>query len=540
MSFARGSLALVGSLVLHLGAAFALVPWLAPSPMPQQNADSGRILLATMQVSRAIAISRTPDASSAVSAGASGARVAGQGVPQRRASPVIPDNAPLTGARVKSARQNAIAPPALRTGAAPTPAVALTEVEVQGFLQRAATPDMARVGAVSVPINRATDLPVSEQVLGEVEVGLMRIPSIAPDLAVTRAGDMIGTRVAARPARSPATSRTVSGGRVAAAQIVAAVLRAEPAVPSVGALPVSGTVANPSRPTGIRLAARAADTGRAVALDSAGETVQAGLEWSGAGGVTLDAQSLATLQAFLQPGAAGGRDVRDRMSRAMAAPDCARVHTVFDAATGTLELRGHVPDAGARAPLLANLRAQIGGALALRDSLQILPRPQCGLLDAIAALGLPQSEEQLTDSDLVGENAQVREYAFAEGDRLVIDLIAPEYPAYVYVDYFDASGQVLHLMPNDRTPLRLMAPDQVFAVGRGDDLDLRIAAPFGQDIAVAFAANRPLYDDLPPLVELAEPYLVRMRDRVADVRAADPEFRGEWVYLFVATSAVAR
>ncbi|WP_146592478.1 DUF4384 domain-containing protein, partial [Puniceibacterium confluentis] len=274
----------------------------------------------------------------------------------------------------------------------------------------------------------------------------------------------------------------------------------------------------------------------AGALDSAGTLLRAGLEWSGAGSLALDPQSLATLQAFLQPGAAPGQAVRDGMARALAAPDCARVHTAFDADSGTLELRGHVAAAADRAPLLASLREQIGGALELRDRLQILPRPQCALLDAISDLGLPQSEEQLTDSDLVGENAQVREYSFDAGDRLVIDLTAPDYPAYVRVDYFDASGQVLHLMPNERTPLRRFAPGEPFSIGRGDDLDLRIAPPFGQDIAVAFGTSQPLTEPIRPLVEPAEPYLAALRDRVAAARAADPGFRGEWVYLFVATS----
>ncbi len=228
------------------------------------------------------------------------------------------------------------------------------------------------------------------------------------------------------------------------------------------------------------------------------------------------------------------------MARVLAAPDCARVHTVFDVQTGTLELRGHVPEEDARAPLLDSLRAQIGGALEVRDRLQILPLPQCALLDGIAALGLPQSEEQLTDSDLVGEIGQVRDYAFTEGDRLVIDLTAPDYPAYVYLDYFDATGQVLHLMPNPQTPLRRLDPGRAFSVGREGDLDLRIAPPFGQDIAVAFATSRPLYNGLRPMVEKAEPYLADLQRRIAEARAAEPGFRGEWVYLFVSTTAAPR
>lgn len=267
--------------------------------------------------------------------------------------------------------------------------------------------------------------------------------------------------------------------------------------------------------------------------------IEAGLAWSGSENLLLDPQSVATLAAFLQPGAAQGEELRDEMSGLLTSVPCARVHTVFDPVSGGLELRGHVPDPSARAPLLAVLRAQVGGGLPLRDMTRILPEPQCRLLDGIAALGLPQSEEQLTDRDLVGENAHVREYAFDEGDRLTIDLIAPEYPAFIYVDYFDALGQVIHLRPNALAPLEQVAANAAFSIGRGDDFDLRIAPPFGQDIAVAFASSDRLYEAERPLIEPALPYLAEMRKRVAELRQSNPEFQGEWVYLFVATGPAA-
>ncbi|MFD1343676.1 hypothetical protein ACFQ4E_14700 [Litorisediminicola beolgyonensis] len=93
---------------------------------------------------------------------------------------------------------------------------------------------------------------------------------------------------------------------------------------------------------------------------------------------------------------------------------------------------------------MTTLRSEMGTGLPLQETLRILPRPQCGVLDGIDRLGLPQSEEQLTYKQLIGENAHVREYASAERDRMVIDLVAPDYPAFVYFDYFDADGQVTH------------------------------------------------------------------------------------------------
>ena len=49
-------------------------------------------------------------------------------------------------------------------------------------------------------------------------------------------------------------------------------------------------------------------------------------------------------------------------------------------------------------------------------------------------------------------------------------------------------------------------------------------------------ASVPLYDGLRPLVEPADAYLAWMRERVAAARAANPDFKGEWVYFFVTTA----
>jgi hypothetical protein len=220
---------------------------------------------------------------------------------------------------------------------------------------------------------------------------------------------------------------------------------------------------------------------------------------------------------------------------------CARLQTRFIPETGTLELRGHIPETALRGPVLAALQAQIGGAIRVSDQLLILPRPQCGALAGIAAVGLPQSTDQLTNPRVVGPDAHVREYRYAAGQRLTFDLTAPDYDSVIYVDYFDAEGMVIHLQPNDIVPLTPILAKNPVTVGQERNgipsLNITIAPPFGQEIAVAFAASAPLYDGLRPIREPAEPYLAFLRDRVAAARAAYPDFKGEWVYFFMTTTA---
>lgn len=257
----------------------------------------------------------------------------------------------------------------------------------------------------------------------------------------------------------------------------------------------------------------------------------------------VDPVSLAAFQSFTAPEDAGTQatDLRDGIEGLLAQVPCARMQVQFQPATNTLQVVGHIPEDGLRAPVLAALQAQMGSNITVADNLLILPRPQCGALGGIAGVGLPQSTDQITNPLLVGDDTHAREFRYVEGQQLVLDLTAPDYDAYVYVDYFDAQGQVIHLSPNDSTPLTRSKAKSAFRVGAASPGDpglyITIGPPYGQEIAVAFAASKPLYDDARPLVEPAAPYLVWMKEQVARARRDDPGFKGEWVYFFVATSA---
>lgn len=272
----------------------------------------------------------------------------------------------------------------------------------------------------------------------------------------------------------------------------------------------------------------------------------ASLAWVGGADDHVEATSLAAIQAFMQPGDIDQSDsnignLRDGLSAILASVPCARLQTTFIPETGTLELRGHIPDDALRGPVLAALSDQIGEAIRMSDQLLILPRPQCGALSGIADVGLPQSTEQLTNPRVIGENGFAQNYTYTDGQRLELDLIAPDYDSYVYVDYFAADGSVIHLQPNDTVPVEFVAAKTPLSVGRdrGDkpSLDITVSPPFGQEIAAAFATSQPLYDGVRPLQEPAGPYLDFLKNRVTEMRTHDLKFKGEWVYFFISTKA---
>ncbi len=264
--------------------------------------------------------------------------------------------------------------------------------------------------------------------------------------------------------------------------------------------------------------------------------------FSAGGEDAIDPVSLAAFQSFMSPEDAGqsAQDLRDGIDGLLARVPCARLQVQFQPETNTLELIGHIPEDGLRNPVLQALQAQMGENIRVADNLLILPRPQCGALSGIGEVGLPQSTDQITNPLLVGDDVHARAFKYTQGQQLVMELTGADYDAYIYVDYFDADGQVIHLSPNDSVPLELVPAKSAIRVGaenQGDPgLFITIGPPYGQEIAVAFAASEPLFDGTRPLIEPAAPYLQFLKQRVAAARERSADFKGEWVYFFITTA----
>jgi hypothetical protein len=363
--------------------------------------------------------------------------------------------------------------------------------------------------------------------------------------------DPAQTAVAAAPTILPAV--TQAAPIVAQAQPVSAILatasapvRVIPAV--VHSAEILPPTDNPDAPT-LAVVPDAARLTQAIPAAQAAQQAQpsakklkAALAFSGGGEGDVDPVSLAAFQSFMQPGdvKASGDTLRDGLTELLAQVPCSRLQVGFDPETTTLQVNGHIPENGLRAPVLAALQAQMGTDITVSDKILILPRPQCGALSGIADVGLPQSTDQNTNPLVIGADAHVKVLEFVSNDRLFFDITAPDYDAWVYVDYFDADGNVLHLAPNDQVPVALSPAESALRIGTkkaGDiGLQLIIGPPYGQEITVAFAASEPLYDGLRPIIEPAAPYLEWLKTRVADARAKNDGFKGEWVYFFVTTS----
>ncbi|WP_027260182.1 DUF4384 domain-containing protein [Leisingera aquimarina] len=479
------ALGLAASALVHAAGAGALLISLIPEPVPQQPNPESNLNLQAHRIPRSKAVHRAPEGEQASESQAQSQGLAAGSIPQSKAAPKAPaadrlaSAAPLAASLAPAATQVSAAPPAL----APPSKLASTSAPA------ASLPDVSPAAPVLL--------------------------AAAQEPAITLAN-----------AAAPLTAA------VTAQPDTAALLQTTPASqPSPEAQPVS-TPLTDTVPPSRRTPAAIPDPPR----------IKAALAFQGGSG-DIDPVSLAAFQSFMQPGdaVAEGDPLRDGVSGILAAVPCSRLQVAFVPETTTLEVRGHLPENGLRSPVLTALQAQMGADITVSDQMRLLPRPQCGALAGIANVGLPQSTDQITNPLLVGEDAHARVLDYSGGERLFFDLTAPDYPAYVYVDYFDAGGAVLHLSPNELVPLAETPPQSALRVGAkqaGDPgLQITVGPPYGQEIAVAFAASHPLYEGTRPISEPAVPYLEYLRTQVAVARGRHPDFKGEWVYFLITTHA---
>lgn len=468
------------SLALNLGVAAALMAAMQPQPIADQPVPESRLNVEAQAVRRSEATAQEPQSQTATEGAAKGVKLDNGTVAQSQAKAQAAPSTSLHAQEPQTAPAEVLQTPLPMLSAA-QPAVPLTP----------AKNPISQIADAVQPIAFKTN---------SAPIEVTKTPINAPPVSTTLP-------------QSPEISPLASSAPVLLAGL--------PQTPD--SMPASQ-----QPPANITVLQQAPDV----------TTTKAMLAFPTAGPV--DPVSFAAFQSFMQPRAASGADLRDSLGAALSLP-CARMQVTFDPETTTLNVTGHVPDASQRAPVLAALQAQMGSDIAVAENLLVLPAPQCGALTGIADVGLPQSTDQITNPLIVGADTHARAFRYVAGDPLVMSLTAPDYPAYVYVDYFDADGNVIHLSPNDRAPLQAVQPKSALQIGAENadapGLFVTIGPPYGQEIAAAFAASAPLYEGTRPLVEPAGAYLEWLKEKVAAARTEHADFKGEWVYFFVTTAA---
>lgn len=519
-----------GSALAHLGFAALLVWSLRPDPVDQQPSPQSELQMQAYRVPRTEAVPQAPKSDPVAQSEARGEGVAAGSVRQSTAQSITPKASQVAQAQPDSTALSA------KQGFVPQakPIDAVSSETPQSQIESVRLPATATPALVAA--KAATPVVFETASVARPAPTTLAAASVQPSTAAS----LIPIAASNTPIL-PQTQDPAELAEAAATPFIASHLPpdTEPmaltqpdSTPSPQQVPdATAVLEHPPAPVQTALSAPQASH------------IKATLAFSGAGAGQADPVSLAAFQSFMQPGdiAATSDTLRDGVAGVLAAVPCSRLQVMFDPETATLNLRGHLPESGLRAPVLAALQAQMGADIQVSDQMKILPRPQCGALAGISNVGLPQSTDQITNPLLIGSDTHARILEYVEGERMFFDLTAPDYDAYVYVDYFDAGGSVLHLSPNEVVPLTLTTAQTRLRVGAKTPADIglqiTIGPPYGQEIAVAFAASHSLYSGLRPLSEEADGYLNWLSDRVTEARATYPDFKGEWVYFFVSTAA---
>jgi serine/threonine-protein kinase len=98
------------------------------------------------------------------------------------------------------------------------------------------------------------------------------------------------------------------------------------------------------------------------------------------------------------------------------------------------------------------------------------------------------------------------------GDLLTVNLTLPGFPAYLRVSYFTHDGEVVHLHPTPTDPARTFGPGVRIALGDPASGGPRweVGPPYGTEMIVALASERPLFDTARPEAEPSDDYLAAL------------------------------
>jgi hypothetical protein len=192
-------------------------------------------------------------------------------------------------------------------------------------------------------------------------------------------------------------------------------------------------------------------------------------------------------------------------------------------------LSGYLPSDASRRELAKSLGRLPMVSRIWADDVAILPPPHCGLLSHLTQLGATASASSAGELNKLAKSQIPK---FFEDELLRVEMTAPNFPAYLYVDYYDSRGGVTHLLPGPGATARQFDPGQRYMLGL-TGLDVTIAPPFGLDVIVTVASPRPLFFEPRPDWERAEVYVNELRAairRVLDAQAQAVEYDYRFVF----------
>lgn len=165
-------------------------------------------------------------------------------------------------------------------------------------------------------------------------------------------------------------------------------------------------------------------------------------------------------------------------------------------------------------PVLADATGGMRSVMPIRDRLDCAGADSsyCEALDLTAPHRQANAQRYGLKLEAYGSGRGV----LHEADLLTLDISFPTYPSYLQVAYIERNGRVGQLMPGTSQLWPARAAHYI------QETSYEIAEPFGTEMILAVATERPLFATARPRFEPVESYLNALRQSLADLQAENP------------------
>ena len=187
---------------------------------------------------------------------------------------------------------------------------------------------------------------------------------------------------------------------------------------------------------------------------------------------------------------------------------CARLQADFD--PDRILLSGHLQPEDL--PKLKQRLAEIPGLPQVTYEITALTWPYCELVEILFPL------KQLNQEQRLGLEITPYQHPshYVEEENLVLAYTIPSYNSYIYIDYYQLDGGVIHLFPNGvglNKPVTAKTRHILGDTAKGQK-QWQIHPPFGTEMIVIIASSTPLFDQPRPELEQAKDYLSALRKAI--------------------------
>jgi serine/threonine protein kinase len=159
--------------------------------------------------------------------------------------------------------------------------------------------------------------------------------------------------------------------------------------------------------------------------------------------------------------------------------------------------------------------ASISGIGQVKVDVVVMERPHCEVAAVLAPL---IGRQRLAPS--LGFVVKTNDVHL--GDRLSLDIRAPGFDGYMYIDYFDRGGQVLHLFPNNRDFFNLRPERNHFIVFKPPLTSCwTFTGNEGQELITLIATSKPLFPAPRPEIENIGDYVATLSSLIHDLPQED-------------------